>query len=162
MAVKIDNHPQARPHAGLNQADVVIEEIVEGITRFFAVFHSTDAAPLGPIRSARTTDVDLLNQLNKPLFVWSGGNRGVVNAISRANAISIAHGQGPGYYRDQERRRRADLEHTLNYLTLPDVPLRVSGPDQLEIDAFYRYNETIQRFFNGAAGIATRYERVAS
>ena len=113
MAVKMDNHPQARPHAGLNQADVVIEEIVEGITRFFAVFHSTDAAPIGPIRSARTTDVDLLNQLNQPLFVWSGGNRGVVNAIGGANAISIAHGQGPGYYRDQERRRRADLEHTL-------------------------------------------------
>ncbi|RIL06179.1 MAG: hypothetical protein DCC71_07745 [Proteobacteria bacterium] len=59
------------------------------------------------------------------------------------------------------RNGAPDLEHTLNYLTLPDVPLRVSGPDQLEIDAFYRYNETIQRFFNGAAGIATRYERVA-
>ena len=51
-----------------------------------------------------------------------------------------------------------DLEHTLNYLTLPDVPLRVSGPDQLEVDAFYRYSETIQRFFNGAAEIETRYE----
>ena len=51
-----------------------------------------------------------------------------------------------------------DLEHTLNYLTLPDVPLRVSGPDQLEVDAFYRYGETIQRFSNGAAEIETRYE----
>lgn len=50
-----------------------------------------------------------------------------------------------------------DLEHTLNYLTLPDVPLRISGPDQLEVDVFYRYNETIQRFFNGAAGIETSY-----
>jgi hypothetical protein len=50
-----------------------------------------------------------------------------------------------------------DLDHTLNSLTLTDVPLRVSGPDQLEVDAFYRYNETIQRFFNGAAEIETRY-----
>src|SRR5262245_8083553 len=46
LAVKIDNHRDARPQAGINQADVVYEEIVEGITRFFAVFQSTDAAPV--------------------------------------------------------------------------------------------------------------------
>ncbi len=69
------------------------EEIVEGITRFFAVFQSTDAAPVGPIRSARTTDVDLLNQLNRPFLVWSGGNAKVVAAIAKANAESRAHGQ---------------------------------------------------------------------
>src|SRR5262245_2413498 len=40
----------------------------------------------------------------------------------------------------------ADLRHTLNYLTFPDDPMRVSGPDQLETDAFYRYNESLQRF----------------
>jgi Protein of unknown function (DUF3048) N-terminal domain/Protein of unknown function (DUF3048) C-terminal domain len=113
LAVKMDNHPDARPHVGLNQADIVYEEIVEGITRFFVVFQSTDASPIGPVRSARTTDVDLLNQLNRPLFAWSGGNRGVVNAIGGANAESRAHGQAPGFYRDEERRRRADLEHTL-------------------------------------------------
>lgn len=114
LAVKFDNHRTARPHAGLNQADVVYEEIVEAnITRFFVIFHSTDAAPIGPIRSARTTDVDLLNQLNRPLFAWSGGNANVVRAIGGANALSRAHGQAPGYYRDRDRRRRADLEHTL-------------------------------------------------
>lgn len=52
-----------------------------------------------------------------------------------------------------------DLTHTLNYLTFPDVPMRVSGPDQLEIDAFYRYNESLQRFFNGAADVPTTYAR---
>ncbi len=50
-----------------------------------------------------------------------------------------------------------DLEHTLNFLTFPDDPMVVSGPDQLQIDAFYRYNESLQRFFNGASSIATRY-----
>jgi len=50
-----------------------------------------------------------------------------------------------------------DREHTLNYLTLPDDPMRVSGPDQLETDAFYRYNETLQRFFNGSASVETIY-----
>ncbi len=50
-----------------------------------------------------------------------------------------------------------DLTHTLNYLTFPDDPMRVSGPDQLEVDAFYRYNQSLQRFFNGAAAIPTAY-----
>lgn len=50
-----------------------------------------------------------------------------------------------------------DLTHTLNYLTFPDDPMRVSGPDQLEVDAFYRYNQTLQLFFNGAAAVPTVY-----
>ena len=50
-----------------------------------------------------------------------------------------------------------DLAHTLNYLTFPDDPMVVGGPDQLQIDAFYRYNQSLQRFFNGAARVATRY-----
>ncbi|HZP41899.1 MAG TPA: hypothetical protein VFD84_10370 [Candidatus Binatia bacterium] len=50
-----------------------------------------------------------------------------------------------------------DLAHTLNYLTFPDDPMCVTGPDQLEIDAFYRYNESLQRFFNGAADVPTAY-----
>lgn len=51
----------------------------------------------------------------------------------------------------------ADLQHTLNYLTFPDDPMLVSGPDQLETDAFYRYNESLQRFFDGAASVPTSY-----
>ena len=50
-----------------------------------------------------------------------------------------------------------DLEHTLNYLTFPDDPMRVSGPDQLQVDAFYRYNQSLQNFFNGAARVETSY-----
>ncbi len=64
------------------------------ITRFFTIFQSTDAGPVGPIRSARSTDVDLLDQLNRPLFVWSGGNRNVVREIGGANADQ--HGLRPG------------------------------------------------------------------
>jgi hypothetical protein len=49
-----------------------------------------------------------------------------------------------------------DLEHTLNFLTFPDDPMVVDGPDQLQIDAFYRYNQSLQLFFNGAAAVAGR------
>jgi hypothetical protein len=49
-----------------------------------------------------------------------------------------------------------DLEHTLNFLTFPDDPMVVDGPDQLQIDAFFRYNQTLQLFFNGAAKVAAQ------
>lgn len=55
----------------------------------------------------------------------------------------------------------ADLTHTLNYLTLPEWPLRLSPVDssegQLDVDRFYRYNESLQEFFNEAAGVDTRF-----
>lgn len=118
LVVKIDNHPEARPQAGLGVADIVYEEIVEGITRFFAVFHSTDAAPVGPIRSARTTDVDLLAMLSTPLFAWSGGNDGVVAAIRRADATDVGASRHPeyGYVRDPSRRSPHNLFSTTEAL----------------------------------------------
>ena len=47
------------------------------LTRFAAVFQTTAPDPVGPIRSGRTQDVELLGSLNKPIFAWSGGNPGV-------------------------------------------------------------------------------------
>ena len=101
LVAKIDNVGAARPQTGLNQADVVFEEIVEArLTRFAAVFHSQGSNPVGPIRSGRTQDVDLLSGLNQPLFLWSGGNPGVTAAIDNSDFISINHsGGGGGFYR---------------------------------------------------------------
>ncbi|MDQ3468693.1 MAG: DUF3048 domain-containing protein [Actinomycetota bacterium] len=103
LVVKIDNVGAGRPQTGLNQADIVFEEIVEGRqTRFAAVFHSLGANPVGPIRSGRTQDVDLLSGLNQPLFVWSGGNAGVVRAIEESGFISLNNtGRPPasGFFR---------------------------------------------------------------
>jgi hypothetical protein len=116
LIVKIDNHPDARPQAGLNEADIVYEEIVEGITRFAAVFQSTDAAPVGPIRSARTTDLNIFAAYGRPLIAWSGGNDYVVKAVRSANIVDVGHGTlgAPGgYYRDPDRRRITATEHTL-------------------------------------------------
>lgn len=112
LAVKIDNHPEARPQVGLNQADIVVEEIVEGITRFFVVFHSAGSDPVGPIRSARTTDVDLLGAFSTPLFAWSGGNAGVTRAIADADATNVGANvayQAGGYFRQPGRRAPHDL-----------------------------------------------------
>ncbi|HEX6421121.1 MAG TPA: DUF3048 domain-containing protein, partial [Acidimicrobiales bacterium] len=78
LFVKIDNVEEARPPAGLDRADIVIEEQVEGnLSRLAAVFHSTDADPVGPVRSTRTTDIELASLFGRPLFASSGGNASV-------------------------------------------------------------------------------------
>ncbi len=90
MVVKIDNNKRARPQSGLNEADIVFEEIVEAQTRFAAVFHSQGSDPVGPIRSGRTQDIDLLGSLNQPLFVWSGGNPSVTKAIEASDFVDLS------------------------------------------------------------------------
>ena len=102
LAVKIDNHSSARRnHSGLAVADIVFEEIVEGqITRFAAVFHSRDSETVGPIRSGRSQDVDLLTSFVEPLFAWSGGNAGVERLIADSPLTDLNWQRGGrGYYR---------------------------------------------------------------
>ncbi len=102
LAVKIDNATGARRnHSGLAVADIVFEEIVEGsITRFAAVFHSQDSDVVGPIRSGRSQDVDLLMSFVEPLFAWSGGNAGVTRLIADSSLTDLnAVRGGKGYYR---------------------------------------------------------------
>jgi hypothetical protein len=73
LAVKIDNAPDARPQAGLDVADAVFEEVVEGgVTRFIAVFHSAAPDSVGPIRSVRPMDPNIASALGG-LFAYSGG-----------------------------------------------------------------------------------------
>jgi len=105
LVVKIDNHPDARPQSGLNQADIVFEENVEHLTRFAAVFQTNEPDPVGPIRSGRTQDVELLGSLNKPIFAWSGGNPGVTKAINGSDFV-VANVQTNARAESQSYRAR--------------------------------------------------------
>lgn len=111
LAAKIDNFDVGRmtalPQAGLNRADVVFEEIVEAnITRLVAVFHSQQPGRIGPIRSARTTDVHLLPQLGPVLFAWSGGNDGVVGAVRGSPfLVDVGHDAASSLYSREAGRR---------------------------------------------------------
>jgi hypothetical protein len=88
LGVKIGNYPGDRPSAGLNQADIVFEEPVEGgITRLVAVFHCQSPNLVGDIRSAREPDVGILSQLSNPLFVHVGGIQPVLSLLSSAQLI---------------------------------------------------------------------------
>jgi hypothetical protein len=116
LVVKINNidtnTDQGRPQAGINEADVVFEERTEGgITRFAAVFHSTDSDPVFPVRSARYTDIDICSMLNRPLFANSGGNEEVMAAVRDSNLIEIGNNSygDPYYYRLGDRRAPHNL-----------------------------------------------------
>ena len=105
LVAKIDNNAAAVPnHSGLAVADIVFEEVVEGrTTRFAAVFHSQSSDPIGPIRSGRTQDINLFTSFNYPLFVWSGGNRGVTRLINESQLVNMGPSNVSGYFRGPGR-----------------------------------------------------------
>ena len=132
LAVKMPNNPQAMPQTGLNEADIVFEEIInDRITRFAAVFHSQGSDPVGPIRSGRAQDVDLLSSLNSPLFAWSGGNAGVTRLVNASSLVSLNYvgGYGNSYFR---RDGRGGSPH--NLFSDTDT-LWSHTPDEFEVPA---------------------------
>lgn len=87
VVIKVSNNSSAsrRSLIGLDQADIVFEERIEAsATRFFSVFHSTLPDNVGPIRSGRTTDIQITQNLNRPVFAYSGSNAGVGRQIKFA------------------------------------------------------------------------------
>lgn len=106
LAVKIDNSSEARPQAGLNKADLVVEETVEGgLTRLFAVFQCDAAISIGPVRSARTSDGDLLRLLNGAVFAYSGANpKAIAPVRTTSKAVLIAWDDTPGYFHTDPSR----------------------------------------------------------
>jgi hypothetical protein len=106
LAVKVENSDDAYPLAGLERADVIYEEPVEGgITRFAALFQCRDAARVGPIRSARTTDQKILLQYSdEPLLAYSGANPTVAAGLDRAGVVSLTEtSANAAYLRDDSR-----------------------------------------------------------
>lgn len=112
LAVKIENSTLARPQAGLDAADLVYEELAEGgITRFMALFQCNDPASLGPIRSARLVDPDILVQFAPVLFAFSGANPIVDAKVNQTAGIKNLE-QGPNgsaYHRERGRPGPHDL-----------------------------------------------------
>ena len=100
LAVKIDNIVQARPQTGLQSADLVYVIPVEGgLTRFMAIFSSHIPPVVGPVRSARQSDLDILRQFGRPAFAWSGATPHLVPFVERAPLVDLYALKVGGYYR---------------------------------------------------------------
>lgn len=124
LAVRIDNVADAQPQRGLREADIVVENLIEGgITRFLAVYHSQVPVSVGPVRSARSTDIDVVANFADPGFIYWASNAGVAEEIAGATAAGLFTDLGIGavplgYYREDLPER--GLEQT-GYVRLPEV-----------------------------------------
>ncbi|MGW2717101.1 DUF3048 domain-containing protein [Streptomyces sp. NPDC001492] len=105
LAVKIDNAPEARPQTGLDSADVVYAEQVEGgLSRLMAVYASTLPKAVGPVRSARESDLELLRQFHDPTLAFSGAQHKLLPLINSAPLRAEPPDKAPGaYYRGTSR-----------------------------------------------------------
>ncbi len=105
LAIKVENLPEARPQTGLDHADIVYEEPVEGgITRFIAIYQCHDASRVGPVRSGRVEDPDILRQYGRPVMGFAGGAPYVQRAVDHSPLIDENYIVAAGAYtRDPSR-----------------------------------------------------------
>ncbi|HEX5018651.1 MAG TPA: DUF3048 domain-containing protein, partial [Actinomycetes bacterium] len=111
LAVKLDNTVNSHPHAGLLAADVVyLEEVEYGLTRFMAVYSSKYPRVIGPVRSARHSDLEVLRQYGKVAFAFSGAQSRILDDIARAPLYPLSNDAGAdGYSRNPDRTAPWDL-----------------------------------------------------
>ena len=103
LAIKIDNHIKARPQSALQSADAVFEIPVEGgITRFIALFHQTDLDWVGPNRSGRPTDSEVMTSFGEAPFQISGAQPWVEN-IFRSDGVNVVYDTGATTFRENDR-----------------------------------------------------------
>lgn len=115
IAVKIPNEgAHSRPQRGLEYADIVFEQYVEaGIPRLVAVFHSNQPEEVGPVRSMREMDPNIVGSFQGPL-VFSGANWNVMNYARNTGQLLIAQDLGDsGFFRTNDRRSPYNLHFTL-------------------------------------------------
>jgi len=127
VAVKIDNVSPARPQTGVGSADVVYVEPVEGgLTRLVAIYGGRAPAVVGPVRSARRTDIQLLAQYGRPVLAYSGAAPELLPSLHAADIVNAP----------PERARRAfhrsgarPSPHNL-YVHPANLPRGARGPAQ--------------------------------
>jgi len=111
LALKIDNAPTAMPQQGIQEADLVFEELVEGgLTRFLAIFHTQVPEMAGPVRSGRSTDIPLLMPFDGALFGWSGANWAFRKLLDSVAVTDVGVYRKPSdYWRRTDRTTPSNL-----------------------------------------------------
>jgi len=184
IAMKVDNYSlgpapaEARPQSGLDYADIIFEEQVEGsITRYAAVFQCRNAPALvGPIRSARWTDIQMLSELGHPIVVHVGGIQPVLSLINASALVNLDLGMNgdletnpPGRYApyDTYTSTRAVWLHE-KQLTSPPSPVfsysttNPTGRAVSQVHLDWSYTSDIYWRWNAATGTWLRFYNVGS
>lgn len=165
LAVKVENDPSVRPQFGLNTADVIYEQTVEGgVTRFIVIYHCGDSAKIEPVRSARTTDPPVLVQMGSAAFAYADAAPWVMRDVEQYNrqiddvnmsAVSSA------YERDLSREAPHNLVSntkdlwkaaTKTFLAVPE-PLFTYG----EMSGKSRKAKQVQLFFSSFSDVIWKW-----
>ncbi|MFF5140360.1 DUF3048 domain-containing protein [Streptomyces sp. NPDC013157] len=138
LVVKIDNVAAARPQTGLDSADVVYAEQVEGgLSRLMAVYATEFPAVVGPVRSARESDLELLRQFDRPTLAFSGAQKKLLPLIGRAPLRPESPAEASGaYFRGGGR----PAPHNL-YLRPAEV-MPDGAPGRAALTTGFRYGPT--------------------
>ncbi|MFD0851561.1 DUF3048 domain-containing protein, partial [Actinomadura adrarensis] len=101
LAVKVENTRQALPQTGVKSADIVyVEQVEGGVTRLMAVYSSKLPSRVGPVRSARISDLHILSQYGRPAFAFSGVQSKMKPHIRQAPLYDISQeNAGSAYFR---------------------------------------------------------------
>ncbi|MCL1900163.1 MAG: DUF3048 domain-containing protein [Promicromonosporaceae bacterium] len=132
LAIKIENSPMARPQMGLEYADIVWEQLVEGgITRYVAVYHSQIPEAVLPVRSARPMDAAILSPM-RGMFAYSGAQRVFIDMVNNAGIQSVIMDSGhAGFSRTSDRRAPHNvLGNPETFLSLARADREVPPPPQ--------------------------------
>lgn len=166
LAVKIDNHWNARPQSGILEAEAVFEIRVEGgLTRFMTVFHTTDSEMLGPVRSGRPSDAALVRPFEAVLAI-SGGQPWVRNGISGIGVPYLSDTR-PGMFRISDRpaphnlySSTLELRQVADERELPDAAPPVSlwgfteeplqGEEASHVSFTFSSDTTTEWFWDGS------------
>jgi hypothetical protein len=133
LAVKIDDTNAAHPQVGVEDADVVyVEQVEAGLTRLAAVYTSKLPPLIGPIRSARISDLELLAQFGRVGFAYSGAQSKMRPVIAAANLENLSAERNPPsiYGKDPNRPGPVDM------ILKPDLLLeRANSNPKIKIDS---------------------------
>lgn len=135
LVVKVSNDPGARPQTGLNDPDIVFEAWGAGPTRFATIWHSRDLDFVGPIRSCREQDINLVGEFNRAVFACSGGNGRNIALLRQSDLLLVTEGQGPGWELDPHRGRPHKTHADTAKLRSNAGPDRTGPPQQFHYRA---------------------------
>ncbi|MFE2021788.1 DUF3048 domain-containing protein [Streptomyces sp. NPDC059499] len=129
LAVKIDNVAAARPPTGLEKADIVyVEQVEAGLSRILAAYSSDVPSVIGPVRSARETDLELLRQFDDPTLAYSGAQSALQPSIEAAPLDALPPSKAPNaYFRGGDRAAPHNL-----YLRPEKIPHAPTGVNAAE------------------------------
>lgn len=117
VAVKIEDTAAGRPQLGIDKADIVyIEQVEGGLTRLVAVFNTT-LPVVEPVRSTRANDPELLAQFGPIDYAASGGSHAELAPMDRSNLRTTINDRGgPGFTRDGNRPIPNNLKANLSVI----------------------------------------------